>query len=67
MFQMQRRAGFNFGSDAGRLKTVSVECMSSQVDRLGRWEMQRRTALADFLRTIDVSDLNMDIDPRHPC
>ncbi|MBF6357669.1 hypothetical protein IU449_24495 [Nocardia higoensis] len=37
--------------------------MSSEVDRLGRWEMQRRTALADFLRAIDVSDLNMDIDP----
>ncbi|WP_040801311.1 hypothetical protein [Nocardia higoensis] len=37
--------------------------MNSAIRRLGRWEMQRRAALAAFLRAVGIGDADIDIDP----
>ncbi|WP_040801307.1 hypothetical protein [Nocardia higoensis] len=37
--------------------------MNSAIRRLGRWELQRRTALAEFLRAAGIGDADIDNDP----
>lgn len=37
--------------------------MNSNIGPLGEWELQRRTALAEFLRDAGIGDADIDIDP----